>query len=151
MVMSCFMGSGRPGMEVSDFIFMSISCSIRSPTGHFNFNSTGPLGGLKVECSFSLPDLLQPTQDRLKASEVAIRTRFLFMVGGFLDCESFLTEGRKRLSCIGHMFRNCCLRRDGRSPYIRRPLSHAGPVMSTVFTETNKARKTLDLLGLIIF
>src|ERR1035437_4386740 len=77
---------GRPGMEVSDFIFMFISCSIRSPTGHFNFNSTGPLGDLKVECSFSLPDLLQPTQDRLKTSEVAIRTRFLFMVGGFLDC-----------------------------------------------------------------
>jgi len=31
---------------------------MRSPAGHFSFNSTGPLGGLSSEGLFNLPDLV---------------------------------------------------------------------------------------------
>src|SRR5487761_2708570 len=45
-----------------------------------NSISTGPLGGVKVEGSASLPDLLQPAHGKTRASAADIRRSFLFMV-----------------------------------------------------------------------
>jgi hypothetical protein len=73
-----------------------MSITTRSPNGHFSFNSTGPLGVLNSDFVSSLPDLLQPTQDRLNARVTAISNVFLFIYGdlcktllnGWFDCAS---------------------------------------------------------------
>src|SRR5208283_6226458 len=95
MFMSIFVG-GWPGMEVSIFCFMSMFITMRSPNGHFSFNSTGPPGVLNLEVSSNFPDLLQPTQDRLNARVTATNNVFLFIMCFIKNFDEFSHPTRVR-------------------------------------------------------
>src|SRR6516162_2468167 len=79
MVVFCFVGSGRPGRLRFMVCFMSSSCTTRSPIVHFNFSSTGPVGGVNVDDEFNLPDLLQPDPAQTSAVTTMNERVFVFI------------------------------------------------------------------------
>src|ERR1039458_9149353 len=150
IVISVFIGAGWPGIAVSIFIFMSITCTTRSCNGHFNFNSIGPVGVLNSDFLPSLPDLLQPTQARLTASMVAIRTKFLFMAD--FMARSFWLFNQPRLQAEnfppGFVIFHQRLSEEGWLFFFCRLLSHAGTVMSIASASVFAGTKSEKPVGL---